>query len=360
MLRMAALVFQLAVAAFHLCAARGIVALPLAGATTLVLDPALLLFARDAFVAALMAIVPVVAAVIAPVAAIVVALLAIFAGAGVGDDPFARRLFAGIPVAAALLFGLATLLHVAAEFGAFALLRLPGLAVLFGHAPARLFALAALPGDLLAALAGAFGVVVAALRLALVLGAALLLGPLGHPFALARLVDGQRFAALLLLPALGVAPVLVALRFVVARLARLDARRLTRLLLARFLLPRLLALLALLALFLACGSAVLLVLVVVALLRERGRDAARGEQRTEQGDGQGAGSGKAGHLLSPVGANPSHRMRAVSGRVDESMLRFRRVGAIREGSASSHSDFALRSLPPGPQRRGPAGAGLRA
>jgi len=215
-----------------------------------------------------------------------VAVVAVLAGAGVGDDPFAGRL-----VAAALLLGVPAPLHVAAEFGLLALLLLAGFTALLGHAPAHFLALAALVGDLLAAFARPFGFVFAPLGLAFGLLATLLFDALGHALALARLLDVQGFAALLLLLALRVAPVLVALRFVVARLALFQARRL----LALFL--------ALVALLLACGTAVVIVLVVVPLLRERGCDAAHGEQRAEQGGGQGAGSGKAGHLFL-LGARP--------------------------------------------------------
>src|SRR5690606_24385187 len=164
-------------------------------------------------------------------------------------------------------------------------------------------ALARLFGGLFAALAHALGVGIPLLRLALGLGlfAALLLDAPGHVLALAGLVDDRHVASLLRLPAVRIAPVLMALRLAAPLLRLLPAhdRRLALLLAS----PRLL--LALVVLLLA-RLAVLFV-VVAALLREGGGRAAHGEQRAEQGGGQGAGSGKAGHLLSPVGTELAPR-----------------------------------------------------
>ena len=83
--------------------------------------------------------------------------------------------------------------------------------------------------------------------------------------------------------ALRIVPLPMALRFVVARLPRLRGR-----FAALFL--------ALVALLPARGATFVLVIVVAALLRECGRDAAHGEQGAKQGGGQGAGCGQAVHL----------------------------------------------------------------
>ena len=198
------------------------------------------------------------------------------------------------------MFGIAALVHRAA-CGVLALrgLALVSLATLFGEALLRVVALPRLHG----------------------LFAALLFDALRHLLALAHLLDRGCLAARLLLRPLRVAPVFVAFGFDATPLLDLRARLLT------LFGTRLLALLAVLALFvalfLAGGTAVVLVVIVVAtLLRERGRNAAHGEQGTEQRDGQCAGGGKALHGLSPRGATHSCPMRAVSGQVDESMLRF--------------------------------------
>ncbi|HOU65989.1 MAG TPA: hypothetical protein PK861_08130 [Thermomonas sp.] len=301
--------------------------MPLHRLAALVVDPPLLLFAGDAVVAVVTAIVPPVAAVVTTIVAclvaVVPAIVALVGGAAILLGALAGHAFvvvAALPVGTAISLLLALPLLVGQS--AFVGFALPGLlATLLHDAPLHVFALLGLALHACFALAGLHVQVLAALLFALAAALVPVLAALGLPAAIALLQGRAWLVGLALLHLRGLP--LLALRFLPLWLFA----------------TRLLAVDLLLALLAAVA-----ILVLVLLKRERGGSSANGEQCGHQRNGQSARGEMAGHdllhLMLLHRPRTIRAVRAVSGVKDESILRFSLWEVRERGLASSYSASA--------------------
>ena len=331
----AALPFQFAVALFHVRTAIRFPALPLHGLAALVVDPALLLVARDPVVAVVAAIVTpvasIIAALVARIMAVVTSIIAPVITLMLVCDPailfcpvacHALGAVAALLVdtAVGLLLALALLLGQAA-FARFTLARL--FATLLGDASLHVFALFGLAPHALVALACLHVEVLAALLFAFAAALVPVLAAFRLPAAIALLQRRARLLGLaflhLRLPLRLLALRLLALRLFATGLAAIR------------LLPALLAVVA--------------ILVLVLLKGERGGSGADGEQGAHQRNGEPASGEMAGHdLLHLVRLHRPRTIRAVgavSGVKDESILRFSVFAAGTTEPPSSYSDSPI-------------------